>query len=60
MQTHTFFSNSDRDFYSENNNVSQVYTYLHNKNTIKKKVKKRYYRQCAPFYMLLFVICFSS
>jgi hypothetical protein len=22
---HIFFSNSDRDFYSENNNVSQVY-----------------------------------
>jgi hypothetical protein len=21
-----FFSNSDRDFYSENNNVSQIYT----------------------------------
>jgi hypothetical protein len=27
------FSNSDRDFYSENNSVSQVYTY--NKNTKK-------------------------
>jgi hypothetical protein len=24
--TFFFFSNSDRDFYSENNNVSQVYT----------------------------------
>jgi hypothetical protein len=23
---HIFFSNSDRDFYSENNNVSQIYT----------------------------------
>jgi hypothetical protein len=23
---HIFFSNSDRDFYSENNSVSQVYT----------------------------------
>jgi hypothetical protein len=23
-----FFSNSDRDFYSENNNVSQAYTYI--------------------------------
>jgi hypothetical protein len=23
-----FFSNSDRDFYSENNSVSQVYTYI--------------------------------
>jgi hypothetical protein len=28
MRIHTFFSNSDRDFYSENNNVSQVYTYI--------------------------------
>jgi hypothetical protein len=26
MRLHIFFSNSDRDFYSENNNVSQVYT----------------------------------
>jgi hypothetical protein len=26
MGLHIFFSNSDRDFYSENNNVSQVYT----------------------------------
>jgi hypothetical protein len=24
MGTHTFFRNADRDFYSENNNVSQV------------------------------------
>jgi hypothetical protein len=23
-----FFGNSDRDFYSENNNASQVYTYI--------------------------------
>jgi hypothetical protein len=28
MRTHTLFNNSDRDFYSENNNVSQVYTYI--------------------------------
>jgi hypothetical protein len=29
MGTHTFFfRNSDRDFYSESNNVSQVYTYI--------------------------------
>jgi hypothetical protein len=28
MGTRTFFSNSDSDFYSENNNVSQVYTYI--------------------------------
>jgi hypothetical protein len=63
-----FFSNSDRDFHSENNGVSQVYIYM-TKN--KKKVKKRYYRLCAPFcakhwrhlcaiLMSLFVICFSS
>jgi hypothetical protein len=26
--THTFFNNSDRDFYSENNNVSQIATYI--------------------------------
>jgi hypothetical protein len=27
MRTYNFFfSNSDRDFYSENNNISQVYT----------------------------------
>jgi hypothetical protein len=32
MGLRTFFSNSDRDFNSENNNVSQVYT--------KKKCKK--------------------
>jgi hypothetical protein len=31
-----FFSNSDRDFYSENNNVSQVYTYI---PKIKKSTK---------------------
>jgi hypothetical protein len=33
MRTNTFFSNSDINFYSENNNVSQVH--LHNKNTKK-------------------------
>jgi hypothetical protein len=32
-----FFSNSDRDFHSENNGVSQVYTYM-TKNK-KKKLK---------------------
>jgi hypothetical protein len=26
MGLHIFFSNSDRDFYSENNSVLQVYT----------------------------------
>jgi hypothetical protein len=31
-----FFSNSLRDVYSENNNVSKVYTYIHTKNTKKK------------------------
>jgi hypothetical protein len=73
MLTNTFFSNSDRDFYSENNNVSQVYTYMYNKNT-KKKFKKTLLSSmtlCAPFCakhwrhlcaipMLLFLICFSS
>jgi hypothetical protein len=39
-----FFSNSDRDFYSENNNVSQVYLYTKNSQ---KKGKKRYYRLCS-------------
>jgi hypothetical protein len=37
-----FFSNSDRDFYFENNNVSQVY-----QKFTKKKVKKRYCRLCS-------------
>jgi hypothetical protein len=39
-----FFDNSDRDFYYENNNVSQLYTYI---PKIKKKVQKRYYRLCS-------------
>jgi hypothetical protein len=26
--TYFFFSNSDRDFYSENNNISQLYSYI--------------------------------
>jgi hypothetical protein len=30
-----FFSNSDRDFYSENNNISQVYTYRYRVSTTK-------------------------
>jgi hypothetical protein len=34
-----FFSNSDRDFYSENNNVLQVYTYI--PKIHQKKVKKK-------------------
>jgi hypothetical protein len=28
MRTHTFFGNSDKDFYCEKNNVLQVYTYV--------------------------------
>jgi hypothetical protein len=35
-----FFCNSDRDFYSENNSVSEVYTYI---PKIQKK-KQHYYR----------------
>jgi hypothetical protein len=46
MGTHTFFSNSERDFYSENNNVSEIYTY------IPKKKKKIQYPIC---YYLSFV-----
>jgi hypothetical protein len=42
-----FFGNSDRDFYSENNNASQVYTYI--TKIQKKSVKKRHYRLCPPF-----------
>jgi hypothetical protein len=37
MLTHTFFCNSDRDFYSENNNVSQIYTYITKVGTKKEK-----------------------
>jgi hypothetical protein len=28
MRTHTFFGNSDKDFYCEKNNILQVYTYV--------------------------------
>jgi hypothetical protein len=45
MGLYIFFSNSDRDFYSENNNVSQVYTVI--PKIHKKKCKKRYYRLCS-------------
>jgi hypothetical protein len=69
MRIHTFFSNSDRDFYFENKNVSQVYTYI--KKYKEKMLKKRYFRLWASFCakhwrhlcafpMLLFVICFSN
>jgi hypothetical protein len=61
MGTHFFFSNSNRDFYSQNNNVSQeVYTYI--PKIQKKKIKKRYYRlySILQSHMLLFLICFSS
>jgi hypothetical protein len=44
--TYFFFSNSVRDFYSENNSVSQVVTYI---TKIQKKNYKCYYRLCAPF-----------
>jgi hypothetical protein len=43
MQTHNFFNTFDRDFYSKENSVSQVYTYL---PKIQKTVKKCYYRRC--------------
>jgi hypothetical protein len=70
MRLHIFFfSNSDRDFYSENNNVSQVYTYI--PKIHKKKRKKTLLSSMFQFalniggifaqsHMLLFVICFSS
>jgi hypothetical protein len=38
-----FFSNSDRDFYSENNNVLQVNTYISTKKTKKSRQRKHYY-----------------
>jgi hypothetical protein len=44
FNANTYFflvSNSDRDFYSGNKNVLQVYTYI---TKIQKKVKKRHYR----------------
>jgi hypothetical protein len=37
MNTSTIYSHSDRDFYSENNNLSQVYTYI---PKIQKKINK--------------------
>jgi hypothetical protein len=41
-----FFSNSNRDFYSENNNVSQVYTYI---PKIQKKIVKNATIVYTPF-----------
>jgi hypothetical protein len=40
MGIHNFFSNSNRDFYSENNNVSKIYTYI---PKIQKKIVICYY-----------------
>jgi hypothetical protein len=40
MRRHSFFSNSDIYFYSENNNVSQVYTYI---TKIQKKILENVY-----------------
>jgi hypothetical protein len=37
MRTHNFFNNTDRDFYCEKNQVSQVYTYI---PKIQKKILK--------------------
>jgi hypothetical protein len=38
FKANTFFTNSDRDFYSENNNVSQGYIiYQKYKGKVKKK-----------------------
>jgi hypothetical protein len=49
MGTHIFFSNSERDFYSENNNVSQIYTYIPKK---KKKSNIPYVIICHLFFPL--------
>jgi hypothetical protein len=40
VYVHSFFSNSDIYFYSENNNVSQVYTYI---TKIQKKILENVY-----------------
>jgi hypothetical protein len=37
MRAHNFFNNSDRNFYCEENNISQVYTYI--PKIQKKKLK---------------------
>jgi hypothetical protein len=56
--TNFFFSNSDRDFYSENNNVSQVYTNI--TKIQKKKLKNATIVYLCAIRLLLFVICFFS
>jgi hypothetical protein len=68
MGLHIFFSNSDRYFDSENNNITSIH--LNTKNSQKKNVKNAtivYVPFCANIggisrqsHMLLFVICFSS
>jgi hypothetical protein len=68
MGLHIFFSNSDRDFYSENNSVSQVY--LNTKNSQKKCKITLLWSMLhfalniggisAQSHILLFVICFSN
>jgi hypothetical protein len=66
MGLHIFFSNSDRDFYSENNTS----IHLNTKNSQKKKCKKTLISSLFHFalniggisaqsHMLLFVNCFS-
>jgi hypothetical protein len=40
MGLYIFFSNSDRDFYSENNNIHITNVHLNTKNSQKKKCKK--------------------
>jgi hypothetical protein len=44
-----FFSNSDSDFYSENNNVSQVYTYI-------TKIQKKSLKNATIAYALHFAL----
>jgi hypothetical protein len=44
-----FFSNSDKDFYSEKNNVSQVYTYI-------TKIQKTYFKNATITYALHFAL----
>jgi hypothetical protein len=47
--TYFFFSNSDSDFYSENNNVSQVYTYI-------RKIQKKRLKNATIAYALNFAL----
>jgi hypothetical protein len=48
MGTHNF-CNSNRDFYSENNNVSQVHIHLHTYQKYKKKKVKNATIVYTPF-----------